>query len=85
MLDPANLLYIVFIIDSKYKDHDGKVFRSFIDAHDFVKDTIEITYGEKFVIGTFYYDNNREMVITSIETFGFANDKKHTNQLNLFA
>lgn len=36
-----NIRYILFLIDSKIKDHDGKIFCSLRDAREYAKDTIK--------------------------------------------
>lgn len=80
-----NLRYIVFLIDSKLKDHDGKVFASYSAAKEFVVDMINEKYADKAVIGLFYLEPNRqEMHISHIDTVGFKGDKKSASQLQLF-
>ena len=76
--------YIVFAIDSKYKDHDGKVFSGYADAKKFAAEIISENYADKAVIGMFIFDGTKEMHIGMIETIGFTGDKKNVNQLNLF-
>jgi hypothetical protein len=79
------LRYIAFLIDTKIKDHDGKVFCSYDDAKIFIHDILTEKYADKAIIGVFKIDeNSREMLITSIETIGFNGDKKNAAQLNLF-
>ena len=79
-----NLRYIIFLIDSKHKDHDGKIFASYLEAKEFAIDVINDNYADKAVIGMFYMDTTKEMLITSVETIGFTGDKKNINQLDLF-
>lgn len=84
----TNLRYIIFVIDSKYKQHDGKIFTSLSDAREFAKDLMEEEWnkGCKAVIGTFLFEPHiRDMYISQIETIGFAGDKKKKEQLDLFA
>lgn len=78
--------YIVFLIDSKIKDHDGKVFSGYADAKSFVAELLsDKNYADKAVIGQFIFDpNTKEMYIGMIETIGFTGDKKAINQLDLF-
>lgn len=84
--DTASLRYIVFLIDSKIKEHDGKIFCSYEQAREYVGDCIADDYADKAVIGMFCQDPNaREMLITMVETIGFARDKKDVNQLQLFS
>lgn len=79
------LRYIVFLIDSKIKDHDGKIFCSLQDAKNYVIDGLQDNYSDKAVIGTFYIDlNHKTMLITKVQTFGFYKDKRNINQLELF-
>ena len=80
-----NLRYIVFVIDSKYKSHDGKIFSSVEEAREFVVDTMDYDYGDKAVIGCFHLDkDHKEMLITHIDSVGFKGDKKNINQTQLF-
>jgi hypothetical protein len=80
-----NLRYIVFLIDSKIKQHDGKIFSSLDDAKSFTYNLLEDNYADKAVIGMFYNDINiKELLITSIYTIGFNGDKKNFRQLQLF-
>lgn len=79
-----NLLYIVFVVDSKLQSNDGRVFRSLELARDFVQDCIMEHWGDKFIIGMFLLDGTSEMLITSVETYGFATKVKKLNQLSLF-
>lgn len=80
-----NLRYILFLIDSKIKQHDGKVFSSYEEARQYASDCINENYCDKAVIGMFNLDPNlKEMLITQIDTIGFTGDKKNINQLELF-
>jgi hypothetical protein len=77
--------YILFLIDSKIKDHDGKIFCSLNDAREYARDTIKENYADKAVLGMFVWDQGaKEMLITMVETIGFKGDKKDANQLCLF-
>jgi hypothetical protein len=78
------LLYIVFCIDSKFQSHDGKVFPSLRDAREFAYDCMKDNYCDKFIIGQFIVENCESMLISAIETFGFATKIKDINQLSLF-
>jgi hypothetical protein len=81
----TNLRYILFLIDSKIKQHDGKVFVSYDEARQYAADCINENYCDKAVIGMFNLDSNlKEMLITQIDTIGFTGDKKNINQLELF-
>lgn len=79
-----NLRYIVLLLESKYKDHDGKVFIDLSEAREWCKDVIEEKYADKIVIGMFVNHNTRQMNISLVETYGFAGDKKDPHQLKLF-
>lgn len=84
-MESQNLRYILFLLDSKIKEHDGKIFCSFDDAKKYAFDCINDNYSDKAIIGMF--NNNldaREMIITMVESIGFSSDKKNINQLNLF-
>lgn len=78
--------YILFLIDSKIKQHDGIIFCSYKEAREYADDCLkEDWYCDKAVIGMFSLDPNaKEMRITMIETIGFKGDKKKVNQLDLF-
>ncbi len=84
-IDVNQIRYIVFLIDSKIKDHDGRVFCSYADAKQYTTETISEKYADKAVIGMFTMNPNaREMHISLVETIGFAGDKKNVAQLSLF-
>lgn len=84
-VDSTSLRYILFLIDSKIKDHDGHIFCSLSEAREYAHDTISENYADKAVIGMFVIDQQaKDMLITMVETIGFPGDKKHTNQLELF-
>lgn len=83
--DSASLRYILFLIDSKIKEHDGKIFCSYDEARQYASHCINDNYSDKAVIGMFCLDpNSKEMLITMVETIGFSGDKKNVNQLQLF-
>jgi hypothetical protein len=83
--DISSLRYILFLIDSKIKEHDGKIFSSYNEAKQFAIECINEKYSDKAVIGLFTLDSNtKEMLITKVETIGFHGDKKNINQLFLF-
>lgn len=80
-----NARYILFLIDSKIKDHDGKIFCSLQDAREYAKDTINEKYADKAVIGMFVWNSKaKEMLISMVETIGFKNDKTNIAQMELF-
>lgn len=84
-MELSNCRYILFLIDSKIKDHDGKIFCSLSDAREYAKDTIKEKYADKAVVGMFVWNEQaREMLITMVETIGFKGDKKDAIQLKLF-
>ena len=77
--------YIIFLIDSKIKGHDGKIFCSFKEAREYAQDAISEKYADKAIVGMFVMDNSaKEMMITMVETIGFKGDKKNADQLDLF-
>lgn len=84
-MDSTSLRYILFLIDSKIKEHDGKIFISYDEARQYAADCINEKYSDKAVIGMFYLDKNaKEMLISMVETIGFSGDHKNANQLQLF-
>lgn len=76
--------HIVFLIESKYKSHDGKLFSSFRDAKLFCAEAIQEHMADKYVIGTVNIGPGSESNICLIETYGFKNDKKSFEQLDMF-
>ena len=83
---PAPDRYIVFLIDSKIKDHDGKIFCSHKEAKEFANEVLNENYADKAVIGMFCLNTQaQQMQITMVETIGFKGDKKATSQMALFA
>jgi len=85
LTDASFLRYIVFLIDSKLKEHDGKVFCSYQEAKEYTSDVIAEHYADKAVVGMFSINSNsKEMLITMVETIGFPGDHKSVNQLRLF-
>lgn len=79
------LRYIVFLIDTKIKDHNGKIFSDYNEAREYTSNCINEQYADKAVIGMFLLNpNHKEMFISNVETIGFARDKKDVNQLQLF-
>lgn len=84
-MSTEDIRYIVFLLDSKFKDHDGKIFCSLPEAREYATDAIQVNYGDKAVIGMFVLQTGvAQMLITMVETIGFAADKKAINQLALF-
>lgn len=82
---PENVRYIVFLIDSKYKSHDGMIFSNIHEAREYCQDVIDDHYADKVIMGSFVMEQNvKEMYISQVETFGFKGDKKQTKQLELF-
>jgi hypothetical protein len=85
MMNAKNLRYIVFLIDSKYKQHDGKIFCTPGAAREFLVDTFTEDYADKAIIAEFYMEPEHEfMFISTVETFGFHHDKKRIEQMELF-
>ena len=83
--DVLSLRYILFLIDSKIKQHDGKIFSSYQEAREYAADCIKEKYTDKAVIGMFRLEASApEMLITMVETIGFPGDRKNVDQLELF-
>lgn len=77
--------YIVFLLDSKFKEHDGKVFVSHAEARQWAGECVQDKYCDKFVIGMFVFEpGHREMLISYVQSFGFRGDVKKIEQLSLF-
>lgn len=83
-MEVNKLRYIVMALDTKSKEHDGKVFASYDEAREFARDYLDDKYCDKIVIGMFYLSNDKDIMITNIETFGFTGDSKNFNQSKLF-
>ncbi|NJN27170.1 MAG: hypothetical protein HC819_14920 [Cyclobacteriaceae bacterium] len=84
-ISEGSLRYILLLIDSKIKQHDGKIFIDFNEARQYAIDCINENYSDKAVIGMFALDHNsKESLITLVETIGFKGDKRDVNQLQLF-
>jgi hypothetical protein len=83
-MEANKLRYIVMVLDTKSKEHDGKVFASYDEAREFANDYLVDKFCDKIVIGMFYLSDFKEILITNIETFGFTGDNKNFNQSKLF-
>ncbi len=83
-MEANKLRYIVMVLDTKSKEHDGKVFASYDEAREFASDYLNDKFCDKIVIGMFYLSDFKEILITNIETFGFTGDNKNFNQSKLF-
>lgn len=69
----------------RIETHDGKIFCSLPDAKEYASDAIKEKYCTRFAIMVFVMEKEAEtMGITMVETYGFRNDKKNINQLDLF-
>ena len=78
-------VFIVFLLDTKNNQHDGKTFLKIKEAREYVKENIDDLYYDKAIIGFSVLSiNTRETSITEIETYGFKNSKKKVEQLRLF-
>lgn len=65
--------------------HDGAIFRTKHDAKEYAEGAIKDQLCTRFIIGEFVYGTDRPVInINCVETFGFRNDKKNVNQLELF-
>lgn len=87
--------YIVFLLVPEFQSytsdgrridkHDGEIFSSLIDAKEYAVNAIKDKLCTRFVIGSFVIENQTERIgIYCIETYGFRNDKKNLDQLELF-
>ncbi len=83
-MEANKLRYIVMVLDTKSKEHDGKVFASYDEAREYASDYLNDKFCDKIVIGMFYLSDFKEILITNIETFGFTGDNKNFNQSKLF-
>jgi hypothetical protein len=93
-MDSKDLRYIVFLLNTESQQyfgkqridtHDGIIFCSLMNAKEYAVDAINCKECTRFIIGLFVLDPlNETMGISSIETFGFRNDRKNPSQLDLF-
>lgn len=79
----AEGMFIVFLIDPKHNEHDGRIFRSIDRARDHVTDALKYKYCSKAVIGFAVYDKHDEMTISQVQAFGFKKNE-NINQLSMF-
>lgn len=94
-MDAKDLRFIVFLLVTDFASfnssgaidkHDGEIFCSLEDAKEYATDAVKDGLCNRFVIGRFVVDINlSRMGITGVETFGFRNDRKNINQLDLFS
>jgi hypothetical protein len=81
----SNLKYIVFLIDSKNKYHDGKIFSDIPSAKGYIYNNLDGFYFDKAVLGCFVNNLDvKELIITYIQTIEFKKNLKNNLQLNLF-
>jgi hypothetical protein len=95
-MESQNLRYIVFLLNPdvaqflsdgrRIDTHDGNIYCNLQDAKEYAQECIKDKDCTRFAIGVFVLDKEAErMEISHIETFGFRNDKKNVNQLELFS
>ena len=93
--DVSALRYIVFYLNTdvaqylsdgtRIDTHDGDIYRSLTEAKESAMKAIKAKHCTRFIIGVFVWDAQAErMGISMVETFGFRNDKKNPEQLDLF-
>lgn len=63
------LSFIVMLIDSKHKQHDGIVYTTYQEAKEYVEMCLEDNYCDIAYIGTFENKQNQNCNITLIEEF----------------
>jgi hypothetical protein len=84
-IEITNFKHIVFLVDSKFKQHDGKIFSDIKSAREYISDNWDDIFYSQAVLGSFIFDpHTKESFITHIETIGFTKDAKKANQLDLF-
>jgi hypothetical protein len=94
-MDAKDIRYIVMMLNpdahqytssgERIDTHDGEIFSNLKDAREYALDSINSKQCTRFAIGMFVFDSQAEkMSISMVETFGFRNDKKSTDQLDLF-
>lgn len=86
--------YIVFLIDTRFPQYldgrlvdvnSGYVFKKLEDAKEYALENRRANECDKWVIGCFVEDPDRESTgISSMETYGFKNSKKNPQQLELW-
>ncbi len=94
-MDATDLKYVVLMLNTEVQQymstgeridtHDGEIFESLEDAHEYATDCVANNLCTRFAIGRFVIDKQKpRTTISMVETFGFRNDKKSINQLDLF-
>lgn len=84
-MDARDCRYVVLCIDTKAKDHEGRVFADLREARRMANEVISEGYADKAVIGMFVLKTDAmEMYVSHVEAIGFQGDKKNIDQLELF-
>lgn len=74
-----------YLDNSLVDKHDGEFFSDLLGAKDYAQDAIKHQICTRFVIAEFsFYGHLNRTRLHTVETFGFKNDKKNSNQLELF-
>jgi hypothetical protein len=79
-----DLRYIVFVLDSKIEQHDGKVFLYLHDIKKFLTECLEQKWGSKIIIGSFSEAYGYSRNIEFIETLGLPASVKKIEELKIF-
>jgi len=79
-----DLRYIVFVLDSKIEQHDGKVFLLLGDVRKFIIDCLEQKWGSKIIVGSFVQAYGLSMNIEFIETIGLPASEKKISKMQIF-
>ena len=93
-MDIKDLRYIVFLITPEFSSHlngkhvdkhEGEIFVDLETAQEYANSSVIDGFCSRFIIGVFALEKDAErMGISKIETYGFRNDRKNVNQLDLF-
>jgi hypothetical protein len=84
-MDTNNTRYILMVIDTKHKDHEGRIFADLNEARRMAEQVLGEGYADKAAIGMFVMDPSAyQMHISHVETMGFQSDRTRIAQLELF-
>jgi hypothetical protein len=84
-MDITDLRYIVFCIDSRYKQHEGVIVGSISEARREAQQLLDEYIGTKMILASFLLDpKNPVMYLNEVEVIDSKTSKKKLDQLDLF-
>lgn len=77
--------FIVFLIDSKYEQHDGYIFSSIAEARKYGEDSLLENYCTGVIIADFIFDKeHKEMQLHEVDKFSAKEVKRKRKMPELF-